>query len=788
MNPSIGPIAKSAIPPIEPTVYSRECFDAASASRIHPQYMLPAESKLVENHLTHLQTPSYVLLRNAILRLWIKNPRLWVTMEEAQGVAKEERHFALCAAIWEFLVRNGYINFGCLPIPQNPVQREQQTILVVGAGVAGLSTARQLENLLATFADRLEIDYKVIICEGRKRIGGRVYSHPVGDSHDARVDLGAQIITGFSNGNPLTILLQKQLHLPHHALVHAKSNVIYDQQGNVIEQEQDQRVEELFNLLLEEAARFRLEAADGQATDSLGETLNSILNTLKRVCKIPESDLSVLQWHWANMEYACGTNLNNLSLHNWDQDDGNEFNGHHAMLHGGYSLLCRGLALAPTKLDIRMNVPVQKIVQGGVLLSNGEAIKAEKIVVTVPLGVLKADTITFDPPLPDWKQMAIRNLGYGLLNKVVLVYEAQFWDDNINLIGCVRGDPGAEQLSPERGRFYMFWSCTEVSKRPVLTALLAGDAAMSCETTANEELVQEASAVLQRIYPQKQVPQPVESVVTKWAADPFSRGSYSYIGKNGSGKDYEAMARPVGDNLFFAGEATCRTHPSTVHGAYLSGLAAAGAVLDSLIGPQRISVTDEPLVPSKSRPGSADHPEATGSLKRKQISTEDGELYRSHQDHADSLKRERLDKQAEDLNQYLLDKLGPRPELPKRPNTNPFLFFQKEQWVVSKNELDAQQAASAKKLDPTASKNQVRTMIGKAWRDLDKVGREPWNAIVLAKRKEFEEARKAAELAMKEWDERAGPLREAFEKEAAQKITQEEKDAQRAAVEEAGDA
>jgi lysine-specific histone demethylase 1 len=62
------------------------------------------------------------------------------------------------------------------------------------------------------------------------------------------------------------------------------------------------------------------------------------------------------------------------------------------------------------------------------------------------------------------------------------------------------------------------------------------------------------------------------SIVTDWGGNPFCRGSYSYVGVDASGADYDELARPVGGRVFFAGEATHGQHPATATGAYLSGL------------------------------------------------------------------------------------------------------------------------------------------------------------------------------------------------------------------------
>jgi hypothetical protein len=97
-------------------------------------------------------------------------------------------------------------------------------------------------------------------------------------------------------------------------------------------------------------------------------------------------------------------------------------------------------------------------------------------VVTVPLGVLKSRQIYFSPPLPSWKEQAIRNLGFGLLNKLVLVFNKPFWDTTTELFGYVGGGKDGpasaaydlNRYRSSRGKFYMFWNCMVVSGLPVL--------------------------------------------------------------------------------------------------------------------------------------------------------------------------------------------------------------------------------------------------------------------------------------------------------------------------------
>ncbi|WJX64199.1 Lysine-specific histone demethylase 1 2 [Trifolium repens] len=74
------------------------------------------------------------------------------------------------------------------------------------------------------------------------------------------------------------------------------------------------------------------------------------------------------------------------------------------------------------------------------------------------------------------------------------------------------------------------------------------------------------------------VPDPIQSICTRWGSDPLSYGSYSHVSVHSSGQDYDILAENVGNRLFFAGEATCRQYPATMHGAFMSGLREASRI------------------------------------------------------------------------------------------------------------------------------------------------------------------------------------------------------------------
>ena len=110
-----------------------------------------------------------------------------------------------------------------------------------------------------------------------------------------------------------------------------------------------------------------------------------------------------------------------VSLTQWNQDERfGAFGGPHAMLEGGYGQLIQNIA-SQVK-DVRLSCPVSKVSYSpdGVVVTTaaGEHLKANAVVVAVPIGVLQHGGVAFDPPLPAWKSKAMCNIGMGKLNKV----------------------------------------------------------------------------------------------------------------------------------------------------------------------------------------------------------------------------------------------------------------------------------------------------------------------------------------------------------------------------------
>src|SRR5690606_15035356 len=138
--------------------------------------------------------------------------------------------------------------------------------------------------------------------------------------------------------------------------------------------------------------------------------------------------------------------------------------------------------------------------------------------VTVPLGVLKADAIRFDPPLPARKRDAIARLDMGNFEKVVLRFPRAFWLD--------AGHHTTVYFSDTYGEFPIFFDLSRFTGAPDRLCFCGGRFARSIADRGDDDVTSRVVAILREIHGGS-VPDPELAVRTRWLADPFARGSYS---------------------------------------------------------------------------------------------------------------------------------------------------------------------------------------------------------------------------------------------------------------------
>ncbi|KAJ1452359.1 flavin-containing amine oxidoreductase-domain containing protein [Pelagophyceae sp. CCMP2097] len=297
---------------------------------------------------------------------------------------------------------------------------------------------------------------------------------------------------------------------------------------------------------------------------------------------------ALISWHVANLEYANAAPLNALSLRHWDQDDVHAHGGAHVVLREGFSALAEHKAAA---LDVRTGLVVELVeeqVDGSFVVTGvgGSRFACEAVVCTLPLGCLKAGALRFSPPLPAFKELAISRLGFGLLNKVAILFSRTFWKDQKYWPDDRR--PHLGRVGQQRASEFFMWSDLETATgAAVLVALVPAAAAEDLEDAegGQGDAVRAASGALRRRCAEALAgllgfPGDAETIsglvldaqVSSWRRDEFSRGSYSFLAPNSTPKDVDALAAPLcRGRLRFAGEATSRTHLATAAGALQSG-------------------------------------------------------------------------------------------------------------------------------------------------------------------------------------------------------------------------
>lgn len=415
-----------------------------------------------------------------------------------------------------------------------------KTVIIVGAGISGLAAAKKLK----------EKGFNVIIFESQNKIGGRLCSNR---SLGFAFDEGASWIHGI-NGNPITELAQQAgMNLFH---TDDDSRKSYDVSGVLRDATSYNNAEDELYTILNSMMN------SGNATQSFETVFNSLY---------PSKSNDRL-WKFLLSTYVTFDtgDLNNLSslLYN----EGEEYSGIEKIAINGYDTIANYLA---KDLNIQLNHKVTKINYSEAKIKithQGNITEADYVIVTVPLGVLKANSIQFEPKLPDAKLNAIQKVGMNCVNKFLLLWDTAFWDD-VQYIS----------YTPEiKDKFNYFVNLKKVdSNINALMTFAYADYARQTENMSDQEIINEIMAHLKDIYGNN-IPNPKSILRTKWQTNENTLGSYSYTAVGTEMQHFDDLAEEVQDKLFFAGEHTEVDYFSTVHGAYLSGIREADKIIDLL--------------------------------------------------------------------------------------------------------------------------------------------------------------------------------------------------------------
>lgn len=422
-------------------------------------------------------------------------------------------------------------------------------VLVVGAGFAGLAAANAL----------MTAGIEVQVLEARPRIGGRTHTLALGNS---RVDAGGSWIHD-PEGNPLS-QLARFMALDTRAFCIAELFAgmgLVDPQGQRLDPARRVQILELADSL---EAELMQDAGQYPADLSLEQWLEL------RAQDIADPDLR----DWVQFVIRTGLQADlaaparDIALLNYSLEC--DYEGADRCISGGYLNLLQGLAEG---LPISTDWPVAKVRSNawGVTLecSDGRVESGSHVLLSVPLGVLKAEAIEFSPALPAQKKAAIQRLGFGHFEKLLLSFDQPFWPT---------GQAACSGLLIKDHPLFPYWiDVTPLTGTPTLAAHVSGPPALELAKLDDPTALALALEALATACGGS-LPTPSAVHRTHWSSDPYSRGAYLHLTPQASLADIAQLAAPYG-RVLLAGEATSCERYGYVDGAYCSGLREAARLL-----------------------------------------------------------------------------------------------------------------------------------------------------------------------------------------------------------------
>jgi monoamine oxidase len=220
-------------------------------------------------------------------------------------------------------------------------------------------------------------------------------------------------------------------------------------------------------------------------------------------------------------------------------------------------------------LPVRLNTPVRRVRwdgPGATVETDAGSLRARAVIVTVSTGVLASGAIRFTPDLPLATLEAVADIPMGMLAKIPL----QIRDERFGL------EPFTDVLLARRGRRDLYFLSFPFAS-DLMVGFVGGDLGWELSAAGEAAAIDFAVQGLVEMFGSSAASAVVKGGLTPWASNPWTRGAYAAASPGRYGAR-EALARPVGDRIFFAGEALAGGLIQTCGGAFRSGEAAAHAV------------------------------------------------------------------------------------------------------------------------------------------------------------------------------------------------------------------
>nr|NP_476608.1 uncharacterized protein Dmel_CG10561 [Drosophila melanogaster]P18487.3 RecName: Full=Protein anon-37Cs [Drosophila melanogaster]AAF53761.2 uncharacterized protein Dmel_CG10561 [Drosophila melanogaster]ACH92231.1 FI03691p [Drosophila melanogaster] len=466
--------------------------------------------------------------------------------------------------------------------PDLEAARQNTQIVVVGAGLAGLSAAQHL--LSHGFR-------RTVILEATDRYGGRINTQRFGDTY---CELGAKWVKIDGSQDSMYELLRnteglgKQIKQPDRAT--------YLQDGSRINPAMVELIDTLFRQLCR-GFKVSERVKTGGDLHSLDNVMNYFRTESDRIIGVsfqhPKDQLAareIFQSLFKEFGSILGCCLEYVNIEHITKCPVQQ-EQRPLYVPTGLDNVVDDLIQNMDKAQLQTGKPVGQIQwtpapMKSVGCLDGSLYNADHIICTLPLGVLKSFAgVLFRPTLPLDKMLAIRNLGFGNPLKIYLSYKkpiGRWLKGSLRPLGTLL-NPSVEQ-QPERNWTQQVVEISQVpSSQHVLEVHVGGGYYEEIEKLPDEELLEQITGLLRRCVSSHLVPYPQELLRSNWSTSACYLGGRPYFSTNSSARDVQRLAAPLGEKspgLLFAGDATSLRGFGTIDAARSSGIREAQRIID----------------------------------------------------------------------------------------------------------------------------------------------------------------------------------------------------------------
>ncbi|UJR09922.1 hypothetical protein I4U23_014143 [Adineta vaga] len=438
-------------------------------------------------------------------------------------------------------------------------------VIIIGAGAAGIAAAIELQSTNLTF----------LILEARNRVGGRAYTDQETFT-PTQIDLGASWIHSYGPQNVIYDY-HRSLKKDDDECRTGGRRICLDYDGKPFSSKTTFEARHIYSQIDE-----HIELYTSDKTKNEDQSIQQIMQS-KYDRLVPKNGpvKRLVDLFLSGSEQYDASDFAELSAKQWGvgSADGCDF-----WVPYGYGNLIERIA-NKHQLPIQLNTPVTQIdttdpEQIAITTSNESSkIFCRRLIITIPLGCLKRETILFQPSLPDWKRQAIDQMGMGVMNKLIVQFPTNFWGEQI---GCF-----SHACNERRGRF-RFTLCLPPPKN-ILIMFVTGTFARELEILSDAEILESIMKFFRQVFPEKTIPEPIAYRFTRWAQDPLAYGAYSNFAVNSGPHTIELLAKETSDGrVQWAGEHahindnTKQWSIGCVHSAFQSGQRAAKTIRKQL--------------------------------------------------------------------------------------------------------------------------------------------------------------------------------------------------------------